>query len=93
MEENGLKLIMSDSKLLSPAQTKFSAVEREYLGIKFLLTRAEAYLRQCECKCLLLSDAQSITYLIRTKNSKPSHLAFASFLSTFDNLELQYLPG
>ena len=48
IRQDGLVLILSDSKLLSASKTKSSAVEREYLSLKYMMTRCESYIRMCK---------------------------------------------
>ena len=93
IRDDGLALILSDSKLLSASKTKAAAVEREYLSMQYMLTRCESYIRQCEKKCLVASDARSIQFLIRSKGNKPALVCFANYSASFENVEYLYLPG
>ena len=88
-----LKLIYSDSRVLTPAKANLSSVYREYLSLEFALYKTESYIRQCIPGTIIMSDANSIAFLQYAKSVKPQVQSFVNYMSSFSNIYYSYLPG
>jgi hypothetical protein len=88
-----LKLIYSDSRVLTPAKANLSSVYREYLSLEFALYKSESYIRQCIPGTIIMSDANSIAFLQYAKSVKPQVQSFVNYMSSFSNIYYSYLPG
>ena len=88
------KIVNCSNKLFSASDVRKAPVYKELIALLYGLQSNEEYLRKCKGKVLVLTDAKSISYLLKTKNLSESLVAGANFLASFSqNLLIYHLPG
>ena len=88
-----LELLDTQTKLLSEAQRSYSPVQRENFALFFGLSKAETYIRNSNAETLVLSDASSIQFLMRTKQYNSRSYEQSLLLSSLPNVSLYYTSG
>ena len=88
-----LELLDTQTRILSPAERSYSAVQRENIAFFFGVQKFDSYLRNSATENCILSDASGIQWLSRTKNYNSRSYEQMLYLSSIPNLEVLYCSG
>ena len=88
------KVVNCGNKLFSQTEARRAPVRKELLSLIYGLQCNEYYLRSCSKRILILTDAKSISYLMKTKNLSEGLVAAANYLASFSQeIIVHHLPG
>ena len=88
-----LELLDTQTKLLSAAERSYSPVQREGMALFYGLAKAETFIRNSNAETLVLSDASSIQWIMRTKQHNSRAYEQMLMLSSLPNINLFYTNG
>ena len=88
-----LELLDTQTKLLSAAERSYSPVQREAMALFYGLAKAETFIRNSNAETLVLSDASSIQWIMRTKQHNSRAYEQMLMLSSLPNVNLFYTNG
>ena len=88
-----LELLDTQTRILSPAERSYSAVQRENIAFFFGVQKFDSYLRNSATDNCILSDASGIQWLSRTKNYNSRSYEQMLYLCSIPNLEVLFCSG
>ena len=91
--EGEIRVVCCDSKLLQVSDRNKAASFRELLALMYSVLKLELKIRNHPLDVVFLTDCVSLQFLHRTKYHNSRLLEFALFLSTFNNISVNYSIG
>ena len=90
LTKNNIRIIRIGNKALTPSQIKYDTTDKEYLAIRYAISRLYYLLGTTEV--VIYTDHQPLTYTFRQFPNHPRNASIIATLQEF-NIKIKYIQG